>query len=115
VISPYSRGGLVAHETFDHTSQLRLIGKRFNVPVPNLTAWRAGVTGDMTSAFNFAANPDPSRPDWGYPVLQALPGLPLCAPNAVLGSFNLGLSSPVPYPQSMPVQETTPTRGTPSG
>jgi phospholipase C len=38
VISPYSRGGLVAHETFDHTSQLRLVGKRFNVPVPNLTA-----------------------------------------------------------------------------
>jgi phospholipase C len=115
VISPYSRGGLVAHETFDHTSQLRLIGKRFNVPVPNLTEWRAGVTGDMTSAFNFAANPDPSRPDWGNPVLRALPELPLCAPNAALGTANLGLAYRVPYPQTMPVQETTPSRGTPSG
>jgi phospholipase C len=115
VISPFSRGGLVAHETFDHTSQLRLIGKRFNVPVPNLTAWRSRVTGDMTSAFNFAATPDSSRPDLGNPVLRALPGLPLCAPNAALGTVNMGLPYQVPYPQTMPVQETTPSRGTPSG
>jgi phospholipase C len=115
VISPYSRGGLLAHERFDHTSQLRLIGKRFNVPVPNLTAWRASVTGDMTSAFNFAASPDPSKPDWGNPVLRTLPGLPSCVPNIVLGSLNLGLPYQVPYPQTMPVQETSPSRGTPSG
>jgi phospholipase C len=115
VISPYSRGGLVAHETFDHTSQLKLIGKRFNVPVPNLSQWRAQTTGDMTSAFNFAAHPDPSKPDWGNPVLKALPGLALCLPNAALGTLNIGLPAPVPYPQTMPVQESTPTRGTPSG
>jgi phospholipase C len=115
VISPYSRGGLVAHETFDHTSQLRLIGKRFNVPVPNLTAWRASIVGDLTSAFNFAANPDISHPDWGNPVLRALPGLPLCFPNAILGTVNLGIPSQVPYPQTMPVQEAGPARGTPSG
>jgi phospholipase C len=115
VISPYSRGGLVAHETFDHTSQLKLIGKRFNVPVPNLSQWRAQTTGDMTSAFNFAATPDPSRPDWGNPVLKALSGLPLCLPNAALGTLNLGLPPPVPYPQTMPVQESTPARRSPSG
>ncbi|MDT5045126.1 MAG: phospholipase [Mycobacterium sp.] len=115
VISPYSRGGLVAHEVFDHTSQLQLIGKRFNVPVPNLTEWRNSVTGDMTSAFNFAAAPDPSRPDWGNPVLRALPRLPLCAPNAVLGSLNLGIPYRVPYPQKMPTQAPTPLRGRPSG
>ncbi|EUA06114.1 phosphoesterase family protein [Mycobacterium kansasii 732] len=37
-ISPYSRGGLMVHDTFDHTSQLRLLETRFGVPVPNLTA-----------------------------------------------------------------------------
>lgn len=42
VISPYSRGGRVHSEVLDHTSQLRLIGARFGVPVPNLTAWRQG-------------------------------------------------------------------------
>lgn len=39
-------------DTFDHTSQLKLIRARFGVPVPNMTAWRDGVVGDMTSAFN---------------------------------------------------------------
>ena len=62
VISPYSRGGLVASETFDHTSQLRLLERRFGVDVPNLTPWRRRVTGDMTSAFDFAAPPNRGRP-----------------------------------------------------
>ncbi|ETZ96931.1 phosphoesterase family protein [Mycobacterium kansasii 662] len=62
VISPFSRGGLMAHDVFDHTSQLRLIEKRFGVPVPNLTAWRRSVTGDMTSAFNFAVPPNRRHP-----------------------------------------------------
>ena len=118
VISPFSRGGLVAHGTFDHTSQLKLIAKRFasqGVTVPNLTAWRDGVVGDMTSAFNFAANPDPSKPNWGKPVLKSLPGLPLCVPNAALGSVNQGIAYKVPYPQTMPTQESTPVRRTPSG
>jgi phospholipase C len=115
VISPFSRGGLVAHEVFDHTSQLQLIGKRFNVPVPNLTEWRAGVTHDMTSAFNFAVPADPSRPDWGNPVLRALPRLPLCAPNAALGTVNFGVPYRVPFPQTMPTQEVGRPRPAPSG
>ncbi len=40
VISPYSRGGPVAHGRFDETSQLQLIGKRFGVPVPKRVAGR---------------------------------------------------------------------------
>ncbi|GAD85132.1 hypothetical protein NCAST_26_01100 [Nocardia asteroides NBRC 15531] len=40
VVSPYSRGGLVASQTFDHSSQLRLLETRFGADVPNLTAWR---------------------------------------------------------------------------
>jgi phospholipase C len=46
------------------------------VPVPNLSEWRASVTGDMTWAFNFAASPDPSMPELGNPVQRALPDLP---------------------------------------
>ena len=34
--------------TFDHTSLLRFIETRFGVEVPNLSAWRRSVTGDMT-------------------------------------------------------------------
>jgi phospholipase C len=49
VVSPFSRGGHVATEVFDHTSQLKLISKRFGVGVPNVSAWRRKTVGDLTS------------------------------------------------------------------
>ena len=61
VISPFSRGGLVSSDVFDHTSLLRFIETRFGAEVPNLTAWRRSAVGDLTSAFDFAA-PDASVP-----------------------------------------------------
>ena len=62
VISPFSRGGPVCSDVFDHTSTLRFIETRFGVEVPNLSAWRRRVTGDLTSVFNFAAKPSFGRP-----------------------------------------------------
>jgi phospholipase C len=66
VISPFSRGGYVCTQTFDHTSTLRLLEKRFGVEVPNLSAWRRETTGDLTAAFNFGCAGDltlPALPD----------------------------------------------------
>ncbi|ALL56294.1 membrane-associated phospholipase C 1 plcA [Mycobacterium haemophilum DSM 44634] len=40
----------------------------------------------MTTAFNVAVPPNPSRPNLGYPVVGAIPKLPQCVPNVVLGS-----------------------------
>ena len=54
VISPWSRGGWVNSQVFDHTSVIRFIGARFGVKEPNISAWRRAVCGDLTSAFNFA-------------------------------------------------------------
>jgi phospholipase C len=54
VVSPFSRGGFVCHKTFDHTSLLQFLEKRFGAEVPNLTQWRRDTCGDLTSAFNFA-------------------------------------------------------------
>ncbi len=54
IMSPFSRGGFLCSDTFDHTSILRFLETRFGVEVPNLSAWRREVTGDLTSAFNFA-------------------------------------------------------------
>ncbi|HVT76657.1 MAG TPA: alkaline phosphatase family protein, partial [Acidimicrobiales bacterium] len=62
VISPFSRGGYVCSETFDHTSTLRLLEKRFGVEVPNLSVWRRTTAGDLTSAFNFGCVTDASVP-----------------------------------------------------
>jgi phospholipase C len=63
VVSPYSRGGYVCSDTFDHTSLLRLLETRFGVEVPNLTPWRRATCGDLTSAFGFGPPPDTSVPD----------------------------------------------------
>jgi phospholipase C len=62
VLSPFSRGGFVSSERFDHTSILRFLETRFGVEVPNLSRWRRSVTGDLTSAFGFGTPPDNSIP-----------------------------------------------------
>src|SRR6202023_2213561 len=49
VISPFSRGGFVSSDLFDHTSLLRFLETRFGAEVPNLSAWRRATVGDLTS------------------------------------------------------------------
>ncbi|MFE3627598.1 phosphocholine-specific phospholipase C [Streptomyces goshikiensis] len=53
VVSPWSKGGYVCSETFDHTSVIRFMEKRFGVREPNISTWRRAVCGDLTSAFDF--------------------------------------------------------------
>ncbi len=53
VISPWSRGGFVNSQVFDHTSVIRFLEQRFGVAEPNISSWRRAVCGDLTSAFNF--------------------------------------------------------------
>jgi phospholipase C len=50
VVSPWSRGGWVCGELFDHTSTLRFLERRFGVYEPNISAWRRRSVGDMASA-----------------------------------------------------------------
>ena len=119
VVSPYSRGGLVASEVFDHTSQLRLVERRYGVEVPNLSRWRRRTVGDMTSAFDFAAPPNPATP-----TLSATRELGTAATvlqckatyDAITGTFveQAYGGYPVP-PNTMPVVESTPHRRRPSG
>jgi phospholipase C len=61
VVSPWTRGGWVCSEVFDHTSILRFLERRFGVAEPNISPWRRTVCGDLTSMFDFA-NPDAARP-----------------------------------------------------
>jgi phospholipase C len=96
VLSPFSRGGYVCGDTFDHTSCLRLIEKRFGVEVPNLSAWRRQTCGDLTSAFGFGEVPNIS-----VPSLPQTAGA-LKAVEAALKNLN---PPAVPFTQSMPKQE----------
>lgn len=100
ILSPFSRGGFVSSDLFDHTSILRFLETRFGAEVPNLSAWRRATVGDLTSAFNFAA-PDQSVPSLPA-TLQAIPQI-IQECEASLGGF---APYSVPTPQSMPSQES---------
>ncbi|PPE73709.1 phospholipase C, phosphocholine-specific [Solimonas fluminis] len=65
VVSPWSRGGWVNSQAFDHTSIIRFLEARFGVMEPNITPYRRAFMGDLTSCFNFAS-----------PNEQAFPALP---------------------------------------
>ncbi|MEO6884949.1 MAG: alkaline phosphatase family protein [Jatrophihabitantaceae bacterium] len=112
VVSPYSRGGLVSSDVFDHTSQLRLLETRFGVEVPNLTDWRRATVGDMTTTFNFAGAKNVTVPKFPDPTLPALISLLKGNADILLGTLGLGIPYPVP-PNKMPVQESSPVRGHP--
>ncbi len=118
VVSPFSRGGFVCSDTFDHTSVLRFLEARFGVEVPNLSAWRRSVTGDLTTAFNFV-RPDASVPALPQPsLLDTRVLLSSCATSAPLSlltdattslkSLEATLVAPYPVPpapQAQPGQE----------
>jgi phospholipase C len=99
IVSPFSRGGFVSSDLFDHTSVLRFLETRFGAEVPNLSAWRRATVGDLTTAFDFA-KVDASVPSLPAisPVLQNI--LSECAADLV------GFTPPqFPATQSMPTQE----------
>jgi phospholipase C len=99
VISPWSTGGWVNSQLFDHTSLIRFIQARFGAGNPvlsekNITAWRSAVSGDLTSAFHFS-NGDAS--------VIALPNTASFEPDE---QRNGSYSPAPPQPQTMPLQET---------
>ena len=100
IISPFSRGGLISSDTFDHTSVLRFLETRFGAEVPNLSAWRRSAVGDMTSAFNF------SKPDTSVPVLPTLNAADTTLIQGCINALTGTTNYPLPSPQVLPTQET---------
>jgi phospholipase C len=109
VISPWSKGGWVTSEVFDHTSLIRFIEARFGPEHPglhesNITLWRRAVCGDLTSAFDFAS-PDNANVSLPQTIAYAPPD------NKRYPDYK-----PAPAAeQAMPVQEsgTRPARALP--
>jgi phospholipase C len=107
VLSPFSRGGNVASQVFDHTSQLRFLETRFGVQAPNISAWRRRVTGDLSSTLhmNSADVSVPTLPSTASDSPAAVMVLG-CSEADIVGAGTNQPVYPVPSPQSMPVQET---------
>ena len=104
VVSPFSRGGLVNSDLFDHTSTLRFLETRFGVAVPNLTAWRRSAVGDLTSTLDLS-HPVTSVPtlpttSFGGKALEAA-----CKDNTIAASLLFPAPKlSIPSPQVMPTQ-----------
>jgi phospholipase C len=95
VVSPWTRGGWVNSQVFDHTSVLRLLEQRFGVAEPNITPWRRAVTGDLTTVFDFRTPDD-----------AALMALPSTADYLARMAACAKLPAPVvPASQVQPKQE----------
>ena len=67
IASPWSRGGCVCSQVFDHTSPLQFL-ERFlahktgrEIKETNINQWRRTVCGDLTAAFQPAAGPKNAR------------------------------------------------------
>jgi phospholipase C len=54
IVSPWTVGGYVASEQFDHTSVLQFLEQLTGVQETNISAWRRETFGDLTSALGFS-------------------------------------------------------------
>jgi len=85
VISPWSRGGWVNSQVFDHTSIGMFLERRFGIEVDSISPWHRAVCGDLRSAFNFATPND-----------QTFPSLPNVSNYATVAAEQLTLPPPLP-------------------
>ncbi|MBO0879547.1 MAG: phospholipase [Mycobacterium sp.] len=105
IVSPWTAGGWVCSEPFDHTSNLRFVEKVTGVECPNISAWRRNTFGDLTSAFRFQGQP------------AAPPVLPDTTANLNLSQYEVAnLPAPTaPATQKAPVQAKGNRRVVPPG
>src|SRR4051794_41038706 len=90
IVSPWTKGGWVCSQVFDHASVLQFLEARFGIREPNISAWRRTVCGDLTAAFDFSNPPDAVSAHFPVPA----PAITLHRPYHV------------PRKQQMPQQES---------
>ncbi len=98
VVSPWTKGGFVNSQVFDHTSVIRFLETRFGVQEPHISPWRRAITGDLTSVFDFkAADADyPALPSAATPLARMAEAKAMPLPKAP--------ASAEPHPRQEPGQ-----------
>lgn len=73
IVSPWTVGGWVCSQKFDHTSVLRFLEEFTGVREPNISEWRRGTFGNLGSALRFqeAGARPPLLPDTSGPLRLA--------------------------------------------
>lgn len=96
IVSPWSAGGWVCSQPFDHTSVLQFLERFTGVREPNITAWRRQTFGDLTAALRL--DQPRSRP-------PAIPDTGAMLHMARYAAENLPLPAIPGADQSVPAQE----------
>jgi phospholipase C len=96
ICSPWTTGGYIDSNVYNHTSMLEFLAAWTGVAPVNVTPWRASVTGNLTAAFDF------ENPDFTIPT-----NVPTLAQTWALTQLTGGSTTPpAEGDQAMPVQET---------
>jgi phospholipase C len=115
VVSPFSVGGWVCSDVFDHTSQLLFLRTLFGVNPPNVSSWRRSTVSDLTTTL----------PMLGSPVIKAPKLLAVsdnestppigneCSAEQILELNPTTTQYPIPKIQSIPTQKRSRLRPTP--
>ena len=53
IVSPWSRGGWINSQVFDHTSIIQFLERCFGVAEPSISAYRRAICGNLMSCFDF--------------------------------------------------------------
>jgi phospholipase C len=116
VVSPFSAGGWVCSDTFDHTSQLQFVAERFGVAVPNVSPWRRDAVGDLTAALPTLGTPINKRPT--LPLTPHGRNKPPiggeCSASQLLELNTTTPAYPIPMPQTQPTQGPDTLKPTPT-
>jgi len=95
ICSPWTRGGYVDSNVYNHTSMLQFLAAWTGVKPANVTPWRESVTGDLTAAFDF------EHPDFSIPG-----SIPTLDQTWTLTQLTGGSTTPpAEGDQKMPAQE----------
>jgi phospholipase C len=117
-ISPWSKGGWVNSQVFDHTSMGMFLEKRFGITVDAISPWHRAVSGDLTSCFDFVSPNDPSFPSLpdasNYAAVVAAQGL-LPLPHAPATPDPLFQETGVRFSRALPYELHTSARVEPRG
>ncbi|MGP9022610.1 phosphocholine-specific phospholipase C [Streptomyces sp. BR1] len=100
VISPWSVGGYVCSEVFDHTSVIRFLERWTGVRELNISQWRRTVTGDLTSAFDFSRTrhrPEVTHPGPIPPMSDRWRPLPPAVQHMPVQEEGTRPARPLPY------------------
>jgi phospholipase C len=96
IISPWTQGGWIASDTYDHTSVLQFLETLTGVTIPNITAWRRSTFGNLGTALG--------SPAFGFP-----PRLPNTKADLARAVYEVTTLPPAQFPgadQTPPVQQT---------